>query len=112
MFVLDRVSVFAMDWLPLVASLWHHLFSSSPPWVNFNNILQAAYTRSDPKSAKKDNHVKQLFALSGSAWVKAARTIVGEIDPSLLLFLLKTFELENGYEELIRPKMQFAHFFF
>ena len=30
-------------------------------WVNFTNILRAAFTRKDPKSAKKDSQVKQLF---------------------------------------------------
>jgi hypothetical protein len=39
----------------------------------------------DPKSAKKDSQVKQLFALLGSACVKAACKDVDEIDPSSLL---------------------------
>ena len=28
-------------------------FHSSPPWVNFTNILRAAFTFADPESAKK-----------------------------------------------------------
>ena len=35
----------------------------------------------DPKSAKKDSQVKQLFALLGSGGVKAACKHVDEIDP-------------------------------
>ena len=42
-----------------------------PPRVNFTNILQAAFTLADSKSAKKDSQVKQLFALLGSLSVKA-----------------------------------------
>jgi len=34
-----------------------------------------------PKSEKKDSHVKQLFALFGSACVKVAPKHVDEIDP-------------------------------
>ena len=41
--------------------------------VNFNNILGAAFTQADPKIAKKDSQVKQLFALLGSVCVKALR---------------------------------------
>ena len=49
--------------------------------VNFTNILQAAFMRADPKSAKKCSKIKQHFALLGSAGVKAARKHVDEIDP-------------------------------
>ena len=42
--------------------------------------LRAAFTRADPKSTKKDSQVKQLFALSGPASVKAARKHIDEID--------------------------------
>ena len=48
--------------------------------VNFTNILQAAFTPADPKRAKKDSQVKQLFALLGSARVKAVRKHIDEID--------------------------------
>ena len=33
--------------------------------------------------AQKDGQLKQLFAVLGSAWVKAARKPVDEIDPRL-----------------------------
>jgi len=42
------------------------------PGFNFINILQEAFTRTDPKSVKKTDSLTVLFALSGSARVKAA----------------------------------------
>ena len=51
------------------------------PGVNFTNILCAAFTHADPKSAKKTSQLKQLFALLGSAGIKAACKLVDEIDP-------------------------------
>ena len=51
------------------------------PGVNFTNILLTAFTRTDPKSAKKDSQVKQLFVALGSACVKAVCKHVDEIDP-------------------------------
>ena len=50
--------------------------------VNFINILRAAFTHKDPKIAKKDSQVKQLFVLLGSACVKALRKHVDVIEPS------------------------------
>ena len=47
-----------------------------------STLLHAAFTCVDPESAKKDCQVKQLFAFSGSAPVKAAHNNVDEIDPS------------------------------
>ena len=49
--------------------------------VNFIIVLRAAFTLVDPESAKKTVESSSFFALSGSASVKAARRIVGEIDP-------------------------------
>ena len=31
------------------------------PWANFTNNLRAAFTLADPKCAKKDSQLKQLF---------------------------------------------------
>ena len=56
-----------------------------PPGVSFINILHAAFTCADPKSAK-NSQVKQLFALLGSVHVKAVRKKGDEIDPSFLLY--------------------------
>ncbi len=47
------------------------------PGVNFTNILQAAFTYEDPKSAKKHRQLDCLFALLESALIKAARKHVG-----------------------------------
>ena len=46
------------------------------PGVNFTNVLQAAFTRADPKSAKKTVKLSCFFALLGSARVKAARRML------------------------------------
>jgi len=47
------------------------------PGVNFTNVLRAAFTRADPKSAKKLLNLTVFFALLGSACVKAAcRTLM------------------------------------
>ena len=55
------------------------------PGVNFTNVLRATFMCADPKSAKKTVKSKQLFALSGSASVKAACKHIDEIDPSTFL---------------------------
>ena len=44
------------------------------------------------KSAKQDSQVKQLFALSGPAHVKAANKQVDEIDPWCVLYHFKKIE--------------------
>ncbi len=48
------------------------MFIASAPGVNFINILLAAFTSTDPKSAKKTDSFTVSFALLGSALVKAA----------------------------------------
>ena len=47
--------------------------------VNFTNILHAAFMHPDPKSAKKDSQVKQLFDLLEPMCVKAVHKHVDEI---------------------------------
>ena len=42
--------------------------------------MSSFYTRRSQKR-QKDSQVKQLFAILGSAWVKAARKHVDKIDP-------------------------------
>ena len=61
--------------------------------VDFTKILRAAFTHTDPKSAKKDSQLKQLFALLGSAEVKAARKHSDEIDH------MTTKKLNHIYEK-------------
>ncbi len=54
------------------------LYFSSSLWfcllhvVNFINVLQAAFTLTDPKSAKKTDNLTVFFALLGSSGAKAA----------------------------------------
>ena len=43
------------------------------PGVNFTNVLRAAFTLADPKSAKKLLNLTVFFALLGSTSAKAAR---------------------------------------
>ena len=54
-----------------------------PSRVNFNKILRAAFTHADPKSAKKDSHLKKIFVLLKSAWVTAVRKMLMKLIPSL-----------------------------
>ena len=49
--------------------------------VNFTNILQAAFTPADPKSAKKTVKFSSFIALLGSARVKAARRMLVKLPP-------------------------------
>ena len=51
------------------------------PGVNFTNILRAAFTRADPKSAKKTVKLSSFIALLGSARVKAARRTLVKLTP-------------------------------
>ena len=51
------------------------------PGVNFTNILQAAFTRADPKSAKKTVKLSSFFALFGSGHIKAARKMLVKLTP-------------------------------
>ena len=75
-----------------------------PSGVNFTNVLWAAFTCADPKSAKKLLNLTVFFALLGSARVKAAhRTLVkltpGHSRPFLIWFsgpLLIIFSLKCG----------------
>ena len=54
--------------------------------VNFTNTLHAVLSAQIPK-AQKDKQLKQIFALSGSACVKASSNLVDEIDPKCPLLL-------------------------
>ena len=57
------------------------ILNRNSPGVNFTNIFNAAFMRTDPKSTKKDSQLKWPFLLSGSVGVKAAPKHVDEIDP-------------------------------
>ena len=61
--------------------------------VNFTNILQAVFTRADPKSAEKTVKLSSFFALLGSSRVEAAHrtlvklTLMVNLIPGRLIFL-------------------------
>jgi hypothetical protein len=68
------------------ANIWFKmkvLFLS--PVVNFTNILWPAFTRADPKCAKRYWQLGWIFMLLGSAVVKAARKMVVKFSPALNL---------------------------
>ena len=49
--------------------------------VNFINVLRAAFTPADPKSAKKTVRLNSFVALSGSALVKSAHRMLVKLSP-------------------------------
>jgi hypothetical protein len=49
--------------------------------VNFTNIIRAAFTQADPKSAKKTVKLSVFFEHSGSACIKSALRTMIKIDP-------------------------------
>ena len=51
------------------------------PRVNFTNVLQAAFTRADLKSAIKLLNLTVFFALLGSARIKAACKMLVKLTP-------------------------------
>ena len=51
------------------------------PWVNFTNVLQAAFTRADPKSVIKLLNLTVFFALLGSGRVEAAHRTLVKLTP-------------------------------
>ena len=51
------------------------------PGVNFTNVLQAAFTLADPKSAKKSLKLSSFIALLGSVRVKAVRRTLVKLTP-------------------------------
>ena len=53
--------------------------------VNFTNILGAAFTRVDPKGAKKTVKLSSFIALLGSARIKAARRTLVKLTPDIFL---------------------------
>ncbi len=55
------------------------------PCINFTNTLSAAFTCTDPKSAKKTVSLTVFFAILGSAHVKAARKMLVKWTPLSLL---------------------------
>ena len=54
------------------------------PGVNFTNVLRAAFTRTDPKSAIKLLNLTVFHVLLGSARVKAACRMMVKLTPAAL----------------------------
>ena len=80
------------------------------PWVNFTNILWAAFTLTDPKSAIKQLGLTVFFALLGSARVKAALTL--KLTPyhiGIGNFLYSKIELSNQ-EPILKKIKKFSNF--
>ncbi len=78
------------------------------PGVNFINILNAAFARTDSESAKKTEDFTVFFVLFGSAWVKAACKMLMK---STLQFL---FNLKNDkiiFESPLWPFLKKTDFF-
>jgi hypothetical protein len=63
-----------------------HLCSQGDPGVNFTNVLRAAFTREDPKSAKKLLNLIVFLALLGSVPVKAAHRMLVKLNPGFFFF--------------------------
>ncbi len=51
------------------------------PVFNLTNILPAAFTYKDPKSAERTDNLNVFFALLGSACVKAVITTLVKLTP-------------------------------
>jgi len=58
-----------------------HLFN--PSEINFTNVLRNAFTRADPKSAKKADGLTVFFALLGSVHVQAVRKMLMKLTSDL-----------------------------
>ena len=65
--------------------------------VNFTNVLQAAFTRADPKSAIKLLNLTVFFALFGSAQVKAACRMLVKLTPGVSGMLTDLTEASNRW---------------
>ena len=74
--------------------------TSYNPAVNFTSILQAAFTRKDPKSAIKLLNLTVFFAFLGSLRVKAAGRILVKLTPCYLIVLVETVV---GNDETLEP---------
>ena len=59
-------------------------------------MFMSSFDAHRSQKGKKDIQLKQLFALSGSACVKAARKHVNEIDPGRN-FKIDSYELRNDW---------------
>jgi len=81
-----------------IVSIFHIFFAKTHLGVDFTNILRAAFTCADPKSAKKTVKLNSFIALLVSAHVKAAcKTLV---------------KLTLGEEDIVRGFWKESNFVF
>ena len=84
-----KVDVFTMKWPSLkaingkICIYEEKKFGKIDSWGQFYQHFKSSFYAYRSQKRQKDCQVKQIFALSGSAWVKAARKHVGEIDQEL-----------------------------
>ena len=68
--------------------------AASMIWGQFHQQFISSFYALRSQKRRKDSQVKQLFALSGSVCLKAARKFVGEIDD--LVFKLHSEDILVG----------------
>ena len=77
-----------------------YMIRSRVPGVNFTNVLQAAFTHAEPKSAIKLLSLTVFFELLGSAHVKAAQRTLVKLTPDCHQLLAFSSELFSSNELL------------
>ena len=82
----------------------------TPAGVNFTNILRAAFTRSDPKKAKKTVKLSSLIALLGSLRTKAACKMLAKLTPALLALRIQGVSHCSTLPHRIRLQLNFWNF--
>jgi len=60
--------------------------TTTTSWINFTNVLRAAFLGADPKSAKRLTSHQCLFVLLGSSSIKAARKTLVKSTPTFHKF--------------------------
>ena len=71
-------------------------FSPAAAGVNFTNILRAAFTHADLKSARKLLNLTVFFALLGSGHIKAAHIMLVKLTPGYVSHKRNTGESREG----------------
>ena len=80
-----------------VGNKWHRERDAARYGVNFTNILRAAFTGADPKSAIKLLNLTVFFALLGSARVKAACRTLVKLTPVVDGIVDEDIEIGNAH---------------
>ena len=69
----------------LVKKIFQTTLLLAENWGQFHQHSKSSFYACRPQKRQKDSLVKELFALLGSAYAKAKRKFVDEIDPRPLL---------------------------